>query len=427
MTPIEHLKSLSLEISNPCNERCVHCYRVCDSTRQGFLTIEDVRLVFKQIENIRSDKLQVTITGGEALLNRNWKEILTIIQNEGCSFSLFSNGTLLSDADADFVASLVSKGLKEVQLSIYALDPVIHDNVTNLKGSLKKTLQSLQKLRMRNVPVFVSCPAMQVNKNNLADLMRWADKEKIPSCVDLFIFGASDYSKKNLSQRLNFDDLKRFYEETVQNNRELAYVWGNNRKKTKPSECLFYGEAANGLCISGDGSIYPMIGWYEKLGDIHQDSIVDVYTNHPILQLCRKIKVSDFSECIKCDAYGYCSLCPLPHLSANHGNLLNLDKSYCDYVHKVKELAQQRDKVMEELAKNKKDVIKSLSDNKRLKAHHDMLVKLFLRTNDEKLKKLLNDAIVFIADSGMINNPEKITLALSTVPPYTDLINYCKE
>lgn len=56
-----------------------------------------------------------------------------------------------------------------------------------------------------------------------------------------------------------------------------------------------------------------------------------------------------------------------------------------------------------------------------------MLVKLFLRTNDEKLKKLLNDAIVYIADSGMINNPEKITLALSTVPPYTDLINYCKE
>lgn len=68
-----------------------------------------------------------------------------------------------------------------------------------------------------------------------------------------------------------------------------------------------------------------------------------------------------------------------------------------------------------------------MSDNKRLKAHHDMLVKLFLRTNDEKLKKLLNDAIVYIADSGMINNPEKITLALSTVPPYTDLINYCKE
>ena len=219
--------------------------------------------------------------------------------------------------------------------------------------------------------------------------MRWADKEKIPSCVDLFIFGASDYSEKNLSQRLNFDDLERFYEETMQNNGELAYVWGNNRQKTKPSECLFYGEAANGLCISGDGSIYPMIGWYEKLGNIHQDSIENIYANHPVLQQCRKINVSDFCECIKCDAYGYCSLCPLPHLSANHGNLLNLDKSYCDYVHKVKELAQRRDKVMEELAKNKKDVIKSLSDNKRLKAHHDMLVKLFLRTNDEKLKKTI--------------------------------------
>ncbi len=427
MPRIDNLTSLSLEISNPCNEHCVHCYRICDSTRQGFLSIEDVRLVFKQIENIRSDKLQVIITGGEALLNRNWKEILSFIQKEGCSFSLFSNGTLLSDADADFVASLVGKGLKEVQLSIYALDPVVHDNVTNLKGSCIKTLQTLQKLRMRNVPIFISCPAMQVNKNNLADLMRWADKEKIQSCVDLFIFGTSDYSKKNFSQRLNVDDLERFYEETMQNNGELAYVWGYNRQKPKPSESLFYGAAANGLCISGDGTIYPMIGWYEKLGSIHQNSIEDVYAIHPILQQCRKIKVSDFSKCIKCDAYGYCSLCPLPHLYTNHGNLLKLDKSYCDYVHKVKELAQRRDKNMEELAKNKKDVIKSLSSNKRLKAHHDMLVKVFLRTNDEKLKKLLNNAIVFIAASGMINKSEKITLALSTVPPYTDLINYCKE
>ena len=172
MTRIEHLASLSLEISNPCNERCVHCYRVCDSTKQGFLSIEDVQLVFKQIENIRSDKLQVTITGGEALLNRDWKEILSFIHNERCSFSLFSNGTLLSDADADFIETLVGKGLKEVQLSIYTLDPVIHDNVTNLKGACIKTLQALQKLRMRNVPVSISCPAMQVNKNNLADLMR---------------------------------------------------------------------------------------------------------------------------------------------------------------------------------------------------------------------------------------------------------------
>ena len=427
MTQIEHLTSLSFEISNPCNERCVHCYRVCDFTRQGFLSIEDVQLVFKQIENIRSDKLQATITGGEALLNRDWKEILSFIQNERCSFSLFSNGTLLSDADADFIESLVGKGLKEVQLSIYALDPVIHDNVTNLKGACIKTLQSLQKLRMRNVPVSISCPAMQVNKNNLADLMRWADKEKIPSCVDLFIFEASDYSKKNISQRLNFDDLERFYEETMLNNGELAYVWGYNRPKPKQSESLFYGAAANGLCISGDGSIYPMIGWYEKLGNIHQDSIEDIYTNHPILQQCRKIKVSDFSKCIKCSAYGYCSLCPLPHLSANHGNLLKLEKSFCDYVHKVKELAQRRDKIMEELAKDKKDVIKSLSDNKRLKAHHNMLVKLFLRTNDKKLKKLLNDAIVSISDTGMIHNPQKITLALSKISPYTDLINYCKE
>ena len=427
MTRIEHLTSLSFEISNPCNERCVHCYRVCDSTKQGFLSIDDIQLAFKQIENIRSDKLQVTITGGEALLNRDWKEILSFIQNKRCSFSLFSNGTLLSDTDADFIESLVGKGLKEVQLSIYALDPVIHDNVTNLKGSCIKTLQALQKLRMRNVPVSISCPATQVNKNNLADIMRWADKEKIPSCVDLFIFGTSDYSKRNFSQRLNVDDLERFYEETMQNNGELAYVWGYNRQKPKPSESLFYGAAANGLCISGDGSIYPMIGWYEKMGNIHQDSIEDIYTNHPILQQCRKIKVSNFSECIKCDAYGYCSLCPLPHLAANHGNLLKLDKSYCDYVHKTKELAERRDKIMEELAKDKKDVVKSLSDNKRLKAHHDMLVKLFLRTNDKKLKKLLNDAIVFISNSGMINNPEKITLALSTISPYADLINYCKE
>lgn len=333
--------NINLEISNPCNEHCVHCYRHCLNSKKGFLTAAQVQSVLAQAKELGAKN--VTVTGGESLLNPEWREICKVTENLNLRLSLFSNGSLMTESDADFIASL--KNLKEVQFSFYSLEDKVHDKITGLKGSCERTKNSIKMLHERKVPIFISCPAMQENKTTFPDVMRKMDAENIGSCVDLMIFGSSDYKGENLSHQLTEKDLEDFFPTAMENNGALSYIFGKSRPKNL-DEIYFYGGAVSSLCVSGDGTIYPMIGWYEPLGNISTDSIKDIFENNPLLQELRKIKASDIPECVECDASDFCNFCPTPHLTSNHGELGKLDKNFCDYVRLVKKFAKRRDEML---------------------------------------------------------------------------------
>lgn len=340
------MTNLELEISNPCNERCVHCYRICGHTVHGFLSQQDVVHILEEVSLLMNAQCkEILITGGESLLNPEWQEIVAICVQKGFRVTLFTNGTLLDERAANFLAQFTRAQLKEVQFSLYALEGTIHDSITKMKGSHKKTMRAIELLRERQVPVFIACPAMQENKESFPNLMRWADTEGIPSCVDLFIFGTSDYTAQNLSHRLSMDDLEVFFTHTLENDGQLAYIWGS-KAPVNPVTTRFYGGACSSLCISGDGTIYPMIGWYTPLGSIRQDSIRDIFLHHPLLKKIRSIMINDIPECKQCDLLSYCSFCPTAHLTAHNGELYKVDANFCTYIRLKKNCIERRDKIL---------------------------------------------------------------------------------
>ena len=97
------MTDLELEISNPCNEKCIHCYRTCKNKKKGFLSARQAESVFSQAKALGVSR--VTITGGEMLLNSEWKDIVRIADSLDFRISLFSNGTRLTEKDADFISS----------------------------------------------------------------------------------------------------------------------------------------------------------------------------------------------------------------------------------------------------------------------------------------------------------------------------------
>lgn len=108
----------------------------------------------------------------------------------------------------------------------------------------------------------------------------------------------------------------------------------------------FYGGACSSLCISGDGVIYPMIGWYTPLGSIRWDRIRDIFLHHPLLQKVRSIMINDIPVCKQCDLLSYCSFCPTPHLSAHNGELYKVDADFCAYIRLKKNCIERRDKIL---------------------------------------------------------------------------------
>lgn len=186
---------------------------------------------------------------------------------------------------------------------------------------------------------------MKENVKTTTDLMKWCDKNNIDSCVDPFIFGSPD--GVNLAHRLTERDLRAFFEETMQDGGAVAYIWGKGCGKRDLAKMDFYGGATNGLCVSGDGNIYPMIGWYERLGNIEKDTLADVYNNSPLLQKIRGIKAADFDQCRECDATDFCTFCPSAHLAANGGEVGKLDKDACGFVRLCEEFAVERDRKLQ--------------------------------------------------------------------------------
>lgn len=120
------MTNLKLEISNPCNEHCVHCYRHCLNSKKGFLSAAQVQSVLEQAKELGAKN--VLVTGGESLLNPEWRQICKVTENLNLRLSLFSNGSLMTESDADFVATL--KNIREVQFSLYSLEDDIHDKIT---------------------------------------------------------------------------------------------------------------------------------------------------------------------------------------------------------------------------------------------------------------------------------------------------------
>ena len=339
---VMQMSQIELEISNPCNEKCVLCYRHCLNTQKGFLSVEQAKSALEQAKKLGTKS--VTITGGEALLNPNWKEIIKIADELEFRVSLLTNGTLLKEEDADFL--LTVKHLKEVQFSLYALDENIHDSITGLKGSCIKTKNAIQILHSKNIPIFVSCPAMKQNKIAVTEVMKWCDNQNINSCADIFIFGSSDYEGKNLDNRLSEDDLKDFFEITMQDNASLSYVWGNKNSECDFSKELFYSGFSNRLLVSGDGTIYPMFGFYKKIGHIDTDKLEDVFYNNELLKQARKITIDDIPECKNCYVKEFCHFCCTPHLTANNGVFYKVDKSFCDFIKFRKEMVLRRDELL---------------------------------------------------------------------------------
>lgn len=336
------MDQIELEISNPCNEKCVHCYRHCLNTQKGFLSVEQAKNALEQAKKLGAKS--VTITGGEALLNPNWKEIIRIADNLNYRINLFTNGTLLTEEDADFLLTI--KNLKEVQFSLYALDENIHDSITGLKGSCAKTKNAIQILHSKNIPIFVSCPAMKQNKIAVTEVMKWCDYQNINSCADIFIFGSSDYTGENLDNRLSREDLTDFFEITMNNNGELSYVWGKKDENCDFSKDLFYSGFSNKLLVSGDGTIYPMIGFYKKIGHIDTDKLEDIFYKNELLKQARKITINDIPECRNCSVKEYCFFCCTTHLTANNGELYKIDKSFCDFIKLRKEMIFKRDEIL---------------------------------------------------------------------------------
>ena len=169
------LRDLRISVTDRCNFRCRYCMpreRFGEDhtflPRRAYLSFEDIEKVVIACRPLGLEK--VRITGGEPLLRPDLHDLISRISSTGVEVALTTNASLLSGQ----APRLADAGLDRVTVSLDALDPKIHSQMTDSSIPVEVVLEGIDAaLEAGLSPVKVNCVVQRgVNETEVAPMVR---------------------------------------------------------------------------------------------------------------------------------------------------------------------------------------------------------------------------------------------------------------
>lgn len=336
-TPRIH--ACQIELTNRCNERCIHCY-IPHELKNKILPTETIFDVFEQLHAMGT--LGLTLSGGEALCHPDICKILRKARELDFSINLLTNLTLMTDEILECIKE-INPSL--VQTSLYSMDEDEHDKITQLKGSHAKTLRNLERLIEAQVPVQVSCPTMRTNFKSFKKVLEWASAHRCKAQTDFIMMARTDFSTDNLDERLTVDETKQLIEDmliTSSSYTELIEGYKPNTDIEELKQLPVCGVGIDNICLAADGTYYPCSGWQGlPVGTVEQ-RLKDVWENSPQLKMLRNIKKGSFPKCLSCVDKDFCAMCLVRNFNESGGDMMKINDHFCKVARINRELVENK-------------------------------------------------------------------------------------
>lgn len=290
---------LHIDLTDGCNERCVHCYLPKGGTH--YLHKGVALKVLKEFREAQG--LTVLVSGGECMLHKDFAEILRFAKSLDLNIIVLSNLTLCDDR---MVALLKEIDPQFVNVSLYAVTESVHDSITQIPGSCRKTKLAIDALQAAGVHVRIATPFMHENKGCVEELKEYAAARHVHLVADSEIFGQIDHSCTNQRHALSMQELERL----LSSHKD---VFGKGCIESE--RCLCDAKVCDigdgRLNLDAQGKYYPCDGFHGAIiGDARKDSLWDVWTGEALNKL-RALKNKDFGSCASCVDRAWCKVCPM--------------------------------------------------------------------------------------------------------------------
>lgn len=165
--------SCQWEITCRCNLHCVMCYTDCfnrpDVIRQELATAEILRIMD---ELAGAGTLELCLTGGEPLARPDFFQLYDHAIRCGFLVTVFSNGTLITEAQANRFAALRPH---RIEISLHGITRETFEQITLGQGSYDRCLQAIRLLLDRQIPLVLKSTAMTLNQQEILDVKRYVE------------------------------------------------------------------------------------------------------------------------------------------------------------------------------------------------------------------------------------------------------------
>jgi MoaA/NifB/PqqE/SkfB family radical SAM enzyme len=168
------LSHLDLELTERCNNDCIHCNinrpEGDEEAKGRELTRGEWQEILKEAAGLGA--WSVRFTGGEPLLREDFEELYLFARKLGLRVQLFTNGRLITPRLADLFARIPP--LERIEITVYGMRVESYEAVSRRPGSYAEFRRGLGLLLERKIPLAVKWAWLPPNQKELAEFEAWA-------------------------------------------------------------------------------------------------------------------------------------------------------------------------------------------------------------------------------------------------------------
>jgi radical SAM protein with 4Fe4S-binding SPASM domain len=319
-----------------CNLRCKHCYENAGPRpAPDELTTEEAKQAIDGFAD--AGVVALSFSGGEPLIRKDFFEVAEYANERGFYVTVASNGTLITEEVAQ---KMKEKGVQYVEISLDGFEK-IHDKFRGMLGAWKRAVEGIKDCIDVGLDTGVATTATHYNFKEIPKLAEFIEKDLHAKRFMVFNFIPVNRGKEIVNQDLTPKEreelLDFLYAKLIDESHKLdtfstapqyavtslKFAFGpvvathfTNRAATEmlkgrtKSLTEFIGGCGAGRLYCGmepNGDIEPCVFIPIKVGNIREQSLIDVWRNSPILNQIRSRDV--FEGCGECKYKYICGGC----------------------------------------------------------------------------------------------------------------------
>jgi len=161
----------SFDLTYRCNHNCRHCWlRLPENAveKSDELGFSEIRRLADEARGLGCRRW--SISGGEPMLHPDFAEIFNYLTKKAVSYTLNTNGTLVTPAIARL---LKRQGVKLVAL--YGATPEVHDHITRVRGSFAALMRGISYLKEAGAGFTIQVVPMKDNFQQYEQMVKLAN------------------------------------------------------------------------------------------------------------------------------------------------------------------------------------------------------------------------------------------------------------
>jgi radical SAM protein with 4Fe4S-binding SPASM domain len=315
--------SVQLDLTYRCNEQCVHCY--LDHEDHGEMTTTEIKNLLREMAD--AGVFILTLSGGEIFLRKDFFEILECARAHTFCIKLKTNAVLIRETQA---ARLRELGVQQVQISIYSHRPEVHDAITKIPGSLRRSVNAVRFLKSQGLRVILANVLMTENIQDYHGVRALAEELDAEYTLDPTITPRMDGDRGILDLNAGEAALQKLFRDEVfvGNAEEFCAPPVDSPPGPDSLETIPCSAGHTACYVSPYGEFYPCVQFPLSCGNVRQQSFLDIWRHSEQLKEVRAIRLKDLSTCSQCAHGSTCTRCP--GLAFLEGNMRGPSTADCE-------------------------------------------------------------------------------------------------